>query len=153
MRRILLGAAMAAMLAGAGLGPLPAQAQGNLFQPLVYVNDSAVTRYELDQRVRFMQLLRAPDSDPVTAEKALIDLSLKRQQAAAQLLENEGAYEDLIAALAAANRRRPPALVVSPGQSGTAIVSVTSSAEAGFAPDTAREAANPAAMTADELPG
>ena len=77
MRRILLGAAMAAMLAGAGLGPLPAQAQGNLFQPLVYVNDSAVTRYELDQRVRFMQLLRAPDSDPVTAEKALIDDRLR----------------------------------------------------------------------------
>ena len=49
MRRILLGAAMAAMLAGAGLEP--ALAQGNPFQPLVYVNDSAVTRYELDQRV------------------------------------------------------------------------------------------------------
>lgn len=61
------------------------------------------------------------EEQAVSAEKALIDLSLKREQAAAQLLENEGAYEDLIAALAAANRRRPPALVVSPGQSGTAI--------------------------------
>lgn len=56
-----------------------------------------------------------------SAEKALIDLSVERQRASAQLLESEEAYEDLIAALAAANRRRPPALVVSPGQSGTAI--------------------------------
>ena len=61
------------------------------------------------------------EEQAVSAEKALIDLSLKREQAAVQLLENEGAYEDLIAALAAANLRRPPALVVSPGQSGTAI--------------------------------
>ncbi|WP_199261534.1 peptidylprolyl isomerase [Paracoccus binzhouensis] len=75
MRRILLGAAMAAMLAGSGVSP--ALAQGNPFQPLVYVNDSAVTRYELDQRVRFMQLLRAPDSDPASAEKALIDDRLR----------------------------------------------------------------------------
>ncbi|MGE6698488.1 murein hydrolase activator EnvC family protein [Hyphomonas sp. NPDC076900] len=61
------------------------------------------------------------EEQAVSAEKALIDLSVKRERASAQLLENEGAYEDLIAALAAANRRRPPALVVSPGQSGTAI--------------------------------
>lgn len=61
------------------------------------------------------------EEQAVSAEKALIDLSVKREKASAQLLENEGAYEDLIAALAAANRRRPPALVVSPGQSGTAI--------------------------------
>lgn len=61
------------------------------------------------------------EEQAVSAEKALIDLSAERERAAAQLLENEETYEDLIAALAAANRRRPPALVVSPGQSGTAI--------------------------------
>ncbi|WP_323715822.1 peptidylprolyl isomerase [Paracoccus aminovorans] len=75
MRRILLGAAMAAMLAAGGTAP--ALAQGNPFQPLVYVNDSAVTRYELDQRVRFMQLLRAPDADRAASEKALIDDRLR----------------------------------------------------------------------------
>ncbi len=75
MRRILLGAAMAAMLTGTGLGP--ALAQGNQFQTLVYVNDAAVTRYELDQRLRFMQVLRAPDNTPETAEKALIDDRLR----------------------------------------------------------------------------
>lgn len=64
---------------------------------------------------------RRREEQAVSAEKALIDLSLQRQQAAADLLRNEAAYEDLIAALAASNRRRPPALVVSPGQSGTAI--------------------------------
>ncbi|MFN4183270.1 MAG: murein hydrolase activator EnvC family protein [Hyphomonas sp.] len=66
------------------------------------------------------EALRREDQ-AVSAEKALIELSDKRGKAATQLLENEGAYEDLIAALAAANRRRPPALVVSPGQSGIAI--------------------------------
>lgn len=75
MRRILLGAAMAAMLAAGGTAP--ALAQGNPFQPLVYVNDSAVTRYELDQRMRFMQLLRAPDADRAASEKALIDDRLR----------------------------------------------------------------------------
>lgn len=75
MRRILLGAAVAAMLAAGGISP--ALAQGNPFQPLVYVNDSAVTRYELDQRMRFMQLLRAPEADQAASEKALIDDRLR----------------------------------------------------------------------------
>lgn len=61
------------------------------------------------------------EAQAVAAEKSLIELSLRRDQAAAELLESEGAYEDLIAALAAANRRRPPALIVSPGQAGTAV--------------------------------
>ncbi|WP_374632769.1 peptidylprolyl isomerase [Paracoccus sp. (in: a-proteobacteria)] len=84
MRRILLGAAMAAMLAGTGLGPLPVWAQGNPFQPLIYVNDGAVTRYELDQRVRFMEVLRAPETGAEAAEKALIEDRL-RMFAARQL--------------------------------------------------------------------
>ena len=75
MRRILLGAAMAAMLAAGGVAP--AFAQGNPFQPLVHVNDSAVTRYELDQRIRFLQILRAPDADRASAEQALIDDRLR----------------------------------------------------------------------------
>lgn len=77
MRAILLGAALAAMLAGMGSGAMPALAQGNPFQPVVYVNDAAITRYEIDQRVRFMQLLRAPGADAASAEKALIDERLR----------------------------------------------------------------------------
>ncbi|MDQ7776755.1 peptidylprolyl isomerase [Paracoccus aminovorans] len=82
MRRILLGAAMAAMLAAGGVAPV--FAQSNPFQPLVYVNDSAVTRYELAQRMRFMELLRAPDADAAASQKALVDDRL-RMFAAKQL--------------------------------------------------------------------
>lgn len=78
MRRILLGAALAAILAGANLaGTGPALAQGNPFQPLVYVDDKAVTRYEVEQRQRFMQILRAPDADRAAAEKALVEDRLR----------------------------------------------------------------------------
>lgn len=64
---------------------------------------------------------RRREEQAAGAERALIDLSMRRERAAKDLLESEAAYEDLIAALAAVNRRHPPALVVSPGQSGTAI--------------------------------
>lgn len=97
MRRILLGAAVAATLAGMGPGTTPAWAQGNPFQPLVYVNDSAVTRYEVDQRVKFMQVLRAPDADPASAEKALIDERLR--SAAAKQAGIKPAPEQINAAL------------------------------------------------------
>lgn len=84
MRKILLGAAMAAILAGmgaqGGLGLGAAQAQG-LFSPVVYVNDSAVTEYEIAQRTRFMTLLRAGDTSRPTVEKALIDDRLRRYAA------------------------------------------------------------------------
>ncbi|HWL56672.1 MAG TPA: peptidylprolyl isomerase [Paracoccus sp. (in: a-proteobacteria)] len=82
MRRILLGAAMAAMLTGTqlapGIGAHPAAAQsGGMFQPVVYVNDGAVTRFEIDQRMRFMEILHAPGADAASAEKALIDDRLR----------------------------------------------------------------------------
>ena len=55
------------------------------------------------------------------AELELVTLEARRTTARTELLESETALEDLLAALAAANRRKPPALVVSPGNSGTAI--------------------------------
>lgn len=64
---------------------------------------------------------RRREEQAASAERALIDLAISRARAAEDLLANEAAYEDLIAALAAVNRRRPPALVVTPDQSGTAI--------------------------------
>ncbi|KGJ05122.1 periplasmic chaperone for outer membrane proteins SurA [Paracoccus halophilus] len=118
MRRILLGAAMAAILTGTGLAPQAAQAQGSGFQPVVYVNDAAVTGFELDQRVRFLQLLRAPESSPAAAEKALIEdrlrlfaarqfgISATDEQIDAGLVEFAGranmSVEDFTAALARA---------------------------------------------------
>ncbi|MDQ2065608.1 peptidylprolyl isomerase [Xinfangfangia sp. CPCC 101601] len=42
----------------------PAQAQ-NLFAPRLYVNDQAITFYEVEQRAKFLQVLRSP-GDPMT---------------------------------------------------------------------------------------
>lgn len=80
MRRVILGVAMAAVLAGT----LPLHAQSNPFRPVVYVNEGVVTQFDIDQRVRFLQLLRAPDADRASAEKALIEDRL-RMIAAKQL--------------------------------------------------------------------
>ncbi|MEZ5946450.1 MAG: peptidoglycan DD-metalloendopeptidase family protein [Hyphomonas sp.] len=55
------------------------------------------------------------------AEKSLADLGTRRVAAQMRLLENQQALEDLLAALAASNRRKPPALVVSPGKANDAV--------------------------------
>ena len=55
------------------------------------------------------------------AELTLVSLNARREEARTELMASEGALEDLLASLAAANRRRPPALVVSPDNSGVAI--------------------------------
>lgn len=55
------------------------------------------------------------------AEKSLADLGTRRVAAQMRLLEDQQALEDLLAALAASNRRKPPALVVSPGKANTAV--------------------------------
>ena len=60
------------------LGAAPAAAQD--FSPVVIVNDAAVTRYEVDQRMRFMQALNAP-GDLDTAERELVNDRLKVAEA------------------------------------------------------------------------
>lgn len=58
-------------------------AQGNPFAPVVKVNDRVVTRYELNQRARFYEILRAP-GDPVDlAMKNLINERLQLDAAVA----------------------------------------------------------------------
>src|SRR5690606_22504562 len=66
-------------LALAGLTALaaPSVAQSGQFSPVVVVNDSAVTRYELDQRVQFLTMLRAPGDPVAEAEKGLIEDRLR----------------------------------------------------------------------------
>ena len=81
MRHILSGIALAATVAFAG--HLPAAAQ-NPFEPVVYVNSKAVTRFEVGQRQRFMQILGAPGTDAKAAEAALVEDRL-RMFAAEQL--------------------------------------------------------------------
>ncbi|WP_265499158.1 peptidylprolyl isomerase [Paracoccus beibuensis] len=78
MRHFLSGIALAAVMATGAIAPASAQ---NLFTPVVYVNNSAVTRFEVDQRVRFMQVIGAPDATPQAAEQALVDDRLRLQAA------------------------------------------------------------------------
>ena len=77
-------AVSAAMLVAAMLmaGAQPAQAQ-DLFAPVVIVNDRAVTRYELNQRVLFLELLRQPGDLTRIALDSLIDERLQLQAAKA----------------------------------------------------------------------
>jgi len=62
------------------LAALPAAAQ-NLYAPVAKVNDRVVTRYELDQRARFLTLLRAPGDPRTEALKVLIDERLEMDAA------------------------------------------------------------------------
>lgn len=67
------------LVSGMFAGPLAAQ---SLFKPVAYVNDAAITGYELNQRIMLMELLRNPgDIEKIALEK-LIDERL--QKAAAQ---------------------------------------------------------------------
>ncbi|MBV0890562.1 peptidylprolyl isomerase [Paracoccus sp. Z118] len=75
--RIIRAAALAAVL---GSAAVPALAQG-MFAPVIYINNAAVTEYEIDQRVRFLQLLRAPQSDRESVLRELINDRLKMQAA------------------------------------------------------------------------
>ncbi len=73
MRRVILGVALAAVLAGSG----PALAQSNPFRPVLYINNTVVTQFDIEQRMRFLELVRSPQADRATAEKAVIDDRLR----------------------------------------------------------------------------
>ncbi|WP_299785593.1 peptidylprolyl isomerase [uncultured Marivita sp.] len=64
------------------LGPVTAEAQ-NLFAPVIKINDSVVTAYELDQRARMLTVLRAPGNAQELAREQLIDDRLRIQAAEA----------------------------------------------------------------------
>ncbi len=74
------------LLAALALGllalPGPSQAQ-NLFEPVILVNDQSITRYELEQRARLMQLFRAPGDPQEIAREQLIEDRLKLDAAQA----------------------------------------------------------------------
>jgi len=65
---------------------LPGFAQ-DLFAPVVVVNDQLVTRYELNQRVLFLQLLRQPGDLTKVALDSLVDERLQLQAAKSVGLE------------------------------------------------------------------
>lgn len=58
----------------------PVAAQG-LFAPVVKVNDRVVTQFELDQRARMLELLRAPGNPQELAREQLIEDRLKQDAA------------------------------------------------------------------------
>lgn len=64
---------------------------------------------------------RRREEQATTSERKLIDLRTRLNSAQVELLEDRADLEDLLAALASYNRRRPPALIVSPDQSNRAV--------------------------------
>ncbi len=77
----LLAALCLAVLVAVGLLPSgPARAQ-NLFAPVILVNDSAITRYELQQRARMLTLFRAPGDPAQLAREQLIEERIKLEVA------------------------------------------------------------------------
>lgn len=67
---------LAALLA-LGMPQGAALAQGSPYAAALYVNDRAISNYEIDQRARFMALLRAPGDPRTEAEKGLIEDRLR----------------------------------------------------------------------------
>ena len=58
----------------------PAMAQ-DLFAPRLYVNDRVITAFEVDQRAKFLQVLRAPGNPEDEALKLLIEERLQQTEA------------------------------------------------------------------------
>lgn len=69
LMRNLRRAGCAALCAAAVLTTAPASAQQGLFSPVLYVNDRVITRYDLDQRIRFLEAINLATSD--VSEQAL----------------------------------------------------------------------------------
>ena len=59
---------------------------------------------------------RRREEQATNAERELVTLKVRRAAASADLLSDELALEDLLAALASASRHRPPAMIASPGE-------------------------------------
>jgi peptidyl-prolyl cis-trans isomerase SurA len=94
---------LAFALMGAALtlaGPVAATAQ-NLFAPAITVNDEVITNFELNQRIRFLTILRAPGDPEELARKALIDDRLRdRALRDAEIVVTEEQIREGIAELA-----------------------------------------------------
>ncbi|MEO9968228.1 MAG: peptidoglycan DD-metalloendopeptidase family protein [Hyphomonadaceae bacterium] len=59
---------------------------------------------------------RRREEQATNAERELVDLKIRRSAATENLLRDEIALEDTLAALASASQHQPPAMIVSPGQ-------------------------------------
>ena len=73
------------------------------FSPLITVDDKAITRYELDQRIKLLQVFRAPGDIPDIARSQLVDDRLK--QAAIDMVGLQLSQDELEVELAAFAQR------------------------------------------------
>jgi peptidyl-prolyl cis-trans isomerase SurA len=67
-----------ALTAPVTMAPVLAQ---DLFAPRIYINDRAITEYEVEQRAMFLRVLRAPGNPEEEALKALIEDRLRQTEA------------------------------------------------------------------------
>lgn len=75
-----IGLALVVPITSASVMMAPAWAQ-DLFAPRLYVNDRAITEYEVAQRALFLRVLRAPGNPEEEALKALIEDRLRQTEA------------------------------------------------------------------------
>ncbi|MDJ1016775.1 MAG: peptidylprolyl isomerase [Paracoccaceae bacterium] len=73
-----------ALVAITGAAPLVAQ---NRFEPVIRVDDDVITRYQLDERTRFLALLRAPGDPRELARDQLINELIQTRVAQAAGIE------------------------------------------------------------------
>lgn len=71
-----------AALALPALAPGQVSANGNPFSPVMFINGRAISQYELDQRMRFMEILRQPGDLREVAMETLIEDRLRLSEAA-----------------------------------------------------------------------
>lgn len=82
-RKLIAGLALPALVAAVALGPQAAATAQSLFEPVIKVNDLAITQYEINQRARMLELFRAPGNPETLARKQLIEDRLKLDAARA----------------------------------------------------------------------
>lgn len=91
MRSAIAATAVLAVMSVLWLAGAPAAEAQNLFEPVIRVNDQAITRYEIEQRARMMTLFRAPGDPTKVAREQLVEERLKLDAALAAgfVLEDE----------------------------------------------------------------
>lgn len=77
MRIVVFKAAVAALVGALILAPAPQVAAQGLFQPVIKVNDQAITRFEIEQRARMLTLFRSPGDPVEMAREQLVEDRLK----------------------------------------------------------------------------
>jgi peptidyl-prolyl cis-trans isomerase SurA len=120
-----------AVLAAVVLPSAPLRAQ-NLFSPVIYVNDSAITRYELQQRTRMLTLFRAPGDPNQLARQQLIEERVKLEAAESMGIRvTEDSLRDGIEEFASRAGMNGEQLVAALAQSGVSEQSLAEFVRAG----------------------